>query len=273
MLELAVSTEEEFSKGSEQSETTMHNETIKIPSDKDKIGALIKPASGDRFTRGGVDPLHSTALSSLDFHKSIQDSHRAEEYAPAEQEEAIKRRTKRRESIERARREKYAELHASGKDELDELYGVSMSEQDSDVEYTGTTTGNPTNSQENHLTTNPPLSNKSSPLSSPESSINSDLPHLDDSSIREKFSQSQAAPLYALSQNVNPKEITSSSRGITTGRSRGVHQNLERNQDGNHNKGRKKHHENKIARMLQERKRHKKDVSQLIEDFFELNSS
>ena len=32
----------------------------------------------------------------------------------AEQEEAIKRRTKRRQSIERARREKYAELHVSG---------------------------------------------------------------------------------------------------------------------------------------------------------------
>lgn len=82
MLELADSTEEEFPKGSEQLEATMHNETIEIPSDtKDKIGALIKPASGDRFTRGGVDLLHSTALSSLDFHKSIQDSHHAEEYA------------------------------------------------------------------------------------------------------------------------------------------------------------------------------------------------
>lgn len=81
MLELAVSTEKEFTKDSEQLGTTMHNETIEIPSDEDKIDALIKSASGDRFTRGGVDLLHSTALSSLDFLKSIQDSHRAEEYA------------------------------------------------------------------------------------------------------------------------------------------------------------------------------------------------
>lgn len=56
-----------------------------------------------------------------------------------------------------------------------------------------------------------------------ESLINSDLPDLEDPSIREKFSQSQAARLYSLSQNVNPKEITSSSRGITTRKSRGVH--------------------------------------------------
>ena len=68
-------------------------------------------------------------------------------------------------------------------DKLDELYGVSMSEQDSDVEYLGTTTENPTDSQENPLTTTPLLPNKSSPLSSPESSINSDLPDLDDPAI------------------------------------------------------------------------------------------
>lgn len=81
----------------------------------------------------------------------------------ADQEETMKRRTKQCQSIERARWEKYAELL----DELDELYGVSMSKQDSDVEYLGTTTENPTNSQENHLTTTPPPLNKSSPLSSP----------------------------------------------------------------------------------------------------------
>lgn len=81
MLELAVSIEKEFSKGSDQLQTTMYNETIEIPSGEDKIGAFIKPASEDRFTRGGVDLLHSTAFSSLDFHKFIQDSHRAEEYA------------------------------------------------------------------------------------------------------------------------------------------------------------------------------------------------
>ena len=168
MLELAVSKAEESTKDLEQLETTVHKETIEIPSDKEEISTLIKPSSGDRFTRDGVDLLHSTALSSLDFHKSIQNSHRAEEYArdysrmmeklnkkwqekemarpmvpttfsepistgntkasmkkktgrrftgheAVEQEEAIKRRTKRRQSIERARREKYAELHASDK--------------------------------------------------------------------------------------------------------------------------------------------------------------
>lgn len=163
MLELAVSQEEDFPKGSEQLETAIHNETIKILSDEDKISALIKPVSGDRFKRGGVDLLHSTALSSLDFHKSIQDSHCAKRCArdysrmmekpnkkwqekekavpttfsepiftgntktsmkkktgreAVEQEEAIKRRTKQCQSIERAQREKYAELHASGKDKI-----------------------------------------------------------------------------------------------------------------------------------------------------------
>ena len=81
MLELAVSKEEESTKDLEQLETTVHKETIEIPSDKEEISTLIKPSSGDRFTRDGVDLLHSTALSSLDFYKSIQDSHRAEEYA------------------------------------------------------------------------------------------------------------------------------------------------------------------------------------------------
>lgn len=36
---------------------------------------------GDRFERGGIDLLEYTAHQSLDFHKTIQDSHRAEEYA------------------------------------------------------------------------------------------------------------------------------------------------------------------------------------------------
>lgn len=120
--------------------------------------------SGDRFQQDGADLLQSTALQSLDFHKSISDAHRTEEYArdysrvmeklnkkwqekefarpsvpttfldplptgntkstmkkksgrrstgreAAEQEEAIKRRTKRKMSIERARQEKYNQLH------------------------------------------------------------------------------------------------------------------------------------------------------------------
>lgn len=37
--------------------------------------------SGDRFSRSGLDLLEHTAYQSLDFHKTIQDSHRAEEYA------------------------------------------------------------------------------------------------------------------------------------------------------------------------------------------------
>lgn len=67
MLKLMVFIEE----GLEQLTTTIHNETVEIPSDKDNISALIKPGSGDRFTRGGLNLLHFTALSSLDFHKSI----------------------------------------------------------------------------------------------------------------------------------------------------------------------------------------------------------
>lgn len=120
--------------------------------------------NGDRFQRDSADLLQSTALQSLDFHKSIFDAHCAEEYArdysqvmeklnkkwqekefarpsvpttfldplptgntkstmkrksrrrftgreAAEQEEAIKRRTKRKLSIERTRREKYDQLH------------------------------------------------------------------------------------------------------------------------------------------------------------------
>lgn len=42
---------------------------------------VIYVTSGDRFTRDGVDLLHSTPINSLDFHKSIQDSHRGKEYA------------------------------------------------------------------------------------------------------------------------------------------------------------------------------------------------
>ena len=122
------------------------------------------PHSGDRFQQDGADLLQSTAMQSLDFHKSISDAHRAEEHArdysrvmeklnkkwqekefacpsvpttfldplptgntkstmkkkygrrftgkeAAEQEEAVKRRTKRKLSIERARRKKYDQLH------------------------------------------------------------------------------------------------------------------------------------------------------------------
>lgn len=162
---------------------------------------------------------------------------------------------------------------------MDELYGVSLNEQNSDVEYLGTTTGNPTNSQENQITTTPPLPDKSSPLSSPESSINFDLPDLDDPSIREKFNQSQAARLYSLSQNVNPKEITSSSRGITTRKSRGVHRksraqlewkSQQRAEEASQNPDRKNASQKKEAQKVKPRK---EDVSQLIEDFSELNSS
>ncbi len=37
--------------------------------------------SSDRFTRSGLDLLEHTAHQYLDFHKTIQDSYRAEEYA------------------------------------------------------------------------------------------------------------------------------------------------------------------------------------------------
>lgn len=98
-----------------------------------------------------------------------------------------------------------------------------MSEHNSDVEYLGTTTEKQKITPEDHLPITPVQPNKSSPLSSSKSSIDSDLPDLDDVSVREKFSQSQAARLYSLSQNVNSQEITSTSRGVTTRKSRGVH--------------------------------------------------
>lgn len=58
-----------------------------------------------------------------------------------------------------------------------------MSEKDSDIEYLDTITQNPKNCSENRGTPTSPLPNKSSPLSSPKSSINSDLSDLDDPSI------------------------------------------------------------------------------------------
>lgn len=39
------------------------------------------PHSGNQFQRDGIDLFQSTALQSLDFHKSISDAHRIEEYA------------------------------------------------------------------------------------------------------------------------------------------------------------------------------------------------
>lgn len=42
-----------------------------------KIGA----ESGDRYHREGVDLLHSAAYQAIEFHKSIADIHRGEEYA------------------------------------------------------------------------------------------------------------------------------------------------------------------------------------------------
>lgn len=46
------------------------------------VGSLVNiPAqSGDRFCRGGVDLLHSAAYDVIDFHKSIANAHRKEEY-------------------------------------------------------------------------------------------------------------------------------------------------------------------------------------------------
>lgn len=41
----------------------------------------VKIKSGDRFCRGGVDFLYSAAYEAIDFHKSIANTHRVEEYA------------------------------------------------------------------------------------------------------------------------------------------------------------------------------------------------
>lgn len=44
---------------------------------KEKIGV----ESGDRLRRRGIDLLHSATYEAIDFHKSIADTHRGEEYA------------------------------------------------------------------------------------------------------------------------------------------------------------------------------------------------
>ncbi len=101
-----------------------------------------------------------------------------------------------------------------------------MSEHKSDIEYSGTTTENTKNTQKDHISMTQPQPNKSSLFSSFQLSISSDFPDLDDPSIREKFSQNQAARLYSLSQNVNQEGIPSRFRGVTTRKSHGIHERI-----------------------------------------------
>lgn len=62
-------------------EITIYSKIIQIPLDKNKIVTFIKSKSGNRFIYSGINLLHSIALKLFDFHKSIQDSHYAKEYA------------------------------------------------------------------------------------------------------------------------------------------------------------------------------------------------
>lgn len=100
-----------------------------------------------------------------------------------------------------------------------DLYGVSMSENDSEVEYLGTTsrnTGIDTLLSPSTATQKIPFQPTliSSLLSSPHSTEESEFLNFDIPSIRENLTQSQAR-LYTLSQNVDPAEIVSSSKRIT----------------------------------------------------------
>lgn len=102
-------------------------------------------------------------------------------------------------------------------DDLGDLYGVSISENNSDIEYLGTTSQNTVmndpSTATQQISSQPTV--MCSPLSSAHLTEDSEFPDLDIPSVRGNLTQSQPR-LYTLSQNIDPAEIVSSSRGITT---------------------------------------------------------
>lgn len=58
----------------------VEDDSIPVKQQEGNDDVLDQFPSGDRFTRSGLDLLEYTAHQSLDFHKTIQDSHRPEEY-------------------------------------------------------------------------------------------------------------------------------------------------------------------------------------------------
>lgn len=55
------------------------DEDVSLNSKRQKDDVSKNFSHGDHFERGGIDMLEHTTQQSLDFHKTIQDSHRAEE--------------------------------------------------------------------------------------------------------------------------------------------------------------------------------------------------
>ena len=169
-------------------------------------------------------------------------------------------------------------------DDLGDLYGVSMSENDSEIENLGTTSQNTAMKDPSTATQQIPSQPTvmCSPLSSTHSTEDSEFPDLDIPSVRENLTQSQPR-LYTLSQNVDPAEIVSSSKGITTRKSRGVLKKSraqlewESQQKAEALLTKKakddKHQDGIEKRVKRKMKPRKEDVSQLIDDFSELGSS
>lgn len=61
--------------------TLVKDDSGSLDYEREKEDGLKTFSYGDRFERGGIDLLEYRAHQSLDFHKTIQDSHCAEEYA------------------------------------------------------------------------------------------------------------------------------------------------------------------------------------------------
>ena len=80
MVRLA-SLPDDFGQENQDIEPTPPEPTLIQDDERKKEDGLKTFSYGDRFERGGIDLLEYTAHQSLDFHKTIQDSHRAEEYA------------------------------------------------------------------------------------------------------------------------------------------------------------------------------------------------
>lgn len=105
-------------------------------------------------------------------------------------------------------------------DDSGDLYGVSISKTDSKIEYLGTISQNTVINDPS--TTIQQTSSQPkviyNPLFSAHSTKDSEFPDLDIPSIQENLIQSQTR-FYTLSQNLDPAEIVSSSKGITTQKS------------------------------------------------------
>lgn len=165
---------------------------------------------------------------------------------------------------------------------MEDLYDVSMSENDSEVEYLGTLSRNTAmNSFSSTATQQFPLNlqlflvhcHQRTQLKTQNFLTLISLPS-------EKISPKLR--LYTLSQNVDPAEIVSSSKGITTRKSRGVLKKSraqlewesQQKAEALTKKAKDEKHQDNIEKQLKRKMEpRKKDVSQLIDDFSELGSS